>query len=34
MQRIIDRFFNWLEEMLDMPDAFELEDDENAIIDE
>lgn len=33
MQRILDLFFKWLEGLLDMPDALELEDDENAIID-
>lgn len=33
MKRIIDKFFNRLEELLDMPDAFELEEDENDILD-
>jgi hypothetical protein len=34
MKRILDRFLTWLEDVLNMPDAFELEDDENDILEQ
>jgi hypothetical protein len=34
MKRILDSILGWLEGILNMPDAFELEDDENDILEQ